>query len=483
MESSGKIFNENSLLDSEIFNDINLVTSYTIYFYKIIIYSKNENNEKRNNLIYNANFHTSTNFPSYNELKKGLIRHVSRNLNIFTENLGNNNFWSFKKNYNLIQEFTNENFPEKSKTEKEYLCLFIWFNLLQIQKFAPILLDKNINEIYLLPNNLNIVLDHSVYGRINYFYSSSSSEILNILQKMARENNKDLTMIQPSFKGDYYFKPYFSLRVTGDIQPYSFEGATGNIRKLRTEPFLLCDLIKNNTLNKDVAGFITYLINQFVNITIVGPPNSGKTTLQTALLNSLPEHWRIISFEQTLEYVPITHIHPHLIRYKYPKYQGTNVKMEFFSQITQLLHRSPDFVNLGEITNAEEAFAWYQVLSSGIPSMQTLHGTGMHSIIGRIKNVLKIPDELLAASFPHIIMFINKIWVEKKITRKVFFVGEIDLNSHNQIVINPIFQYDPSDNIIKRVKKFEDLNIWNFLQTKSKSAHIKELFYEIDNFN
>jgi type IV secretory pathway ATPase VirB11/archaellum biosynthesis ATPase len=290
-------------------------------------------------------------------------------------------------------------------------------------------------------------------------------------------------MIQPSFKGDYFFKPYFSLRMTGDIQPYSFEGATGNIRKLRTEPFLLSDLIKNCTLNKEVAGFIIYLINQFVNITIVGPPNSGKTTLQTALLNLLPEHLRIISFEHTLEYVPISHIHPHLIRYKFPKYQGTNIKMEIFSQITHLLHRSPDFVNLGEITNAEEAFAWYQVLSSGIPSMQTLHGTGIQSIIGRIKNVLQIPNELLAASFPHIILFINKLWVEKKITRKIFFVGEIDLNSSHNIVINPVFQYEPSDNIIKRVKKFEDLNLWNFLQTKSKSDHIKQLYNEIDNIN
>jgi type IV secretory pathway ATPase VirB11/archaellum biosynthesis ATPase len=353
--------------------------------------------------------------------------------------------------------------------------------LLQIQKIAPLLLDEKVNEIYLLPNNSNVILDHNIFGRINYLYSCSSSEVFNIIQRIARENNKDLTMIQPSFKGDLFFKPYFSIRVTGDIQPYSFEGTTGNIRKLRTRPFSLNDLKSNETLNSKIACFISYLLLQMVNLTIIGPPNSGKTTFQTALLNLMPKHWRIISFEQTLEYVPVANNHPHLIRYKYPKYQGTSVKMEMFSQITQLLHRSPDYVNLGEITNEEEAFAWYQVLSAGIPSIQTLHGSGLHSIIGRIKNVLKIPTELLAASFPHVVIFIDKMWVKNKIIRKILFLGELISNPQNEVLINPIFKYDPSDNSLKQVINFEELKIWNFLQNKSKSSHIDHLKLQLEN--
>ena len=346
---------------------------------------------------------------------------------------------------------------------------------MQFQKIAPLLLDDLINEIYLLPKNRNPIIDHSLHGRISFFYTYSPLEVNYIIKKIARENKKDLTMINPSFKGDFYFKPFFSIRITGDIKPYSFEGPTANIRKLRTIPFLLKDLEENNTITKEVFEFLSYLICIPVNMTIIGPPNSGKTTLQTCLLNLLPNFWRIISFEQTLEFIPQENQHPHLIRYKFPNYQGSNVKMTIFSQLSHLLHRSPDFVNLGEITNSQEAFAWYQILSSGIISMQTLHAAGIHSIISRIKNILEIPNDLLISSFPHIFVFINKKWLGKKIQRRVESIGELVSNNINEITISPIFQLNPKNNKLVMIKSLENLKIWDYLFDKSKSVHLYDL--------
>ena len=458
----------------------NIIDKYKILFYEISIFKLKNSSQIDDITYYRAEINSEQCFHSQKELKINFINYVSLNhFNSFKRSKISE-IWTFTQVYSLIKEFIENEYKNVSFIEKKYLSIYLWINIMQFQKIAPLLFDDLIDEIYLLPKNGNPIIDHSLYGRITFFYTYSPLEINYFIKKVARENKKDLTITNPSFKGDLFFKPFFSVRITGDIKPYSFEGPTANIRKLRTNPLLLTDLVENKTITKEVFEFLKYVIRIPTNITIIGPPNSGKTTLQTCLLNLLPNFWRIISFEQTLEFIPLENQHSHLIRYKFPNYQGSNIKMTIFNQLSHLLHRSPDFVNLGEITNSQEAFAWYQILSSGIPSMQTLHAGGLHSLITRIKNILEIPFDLLLSSFPHIFIFINKKWNEKKLQRRVEFIGELVSESENKITISPIFQLNLKNNKLVLVKSLESLKMWDYLFDKPKSNHINNLK---ENFN
>lgn len=334
----------------------------------------------------------------------------------------------------------------------EQQIIFFWAYLTGLVKILPFLLDKNIEEIFISPNTETITIDHFIYGRITTNILISNKEKENILYRTAMENNLELNQLNPSIKGDLQVKGLFSLRITGDIQPFSYDGTILNIRKLNQREFSLETLIKLNSIDPLTSAFLKTMIISGVNITIVGSPSSGKTTLQNALLLELPLFWRVFSFENTLE----TNIkRENYFRFKIFDYLKR--KNDLSTIFSQLLHRSPDFVNLGEIVNQEEALAWNACMSAGIPIIQTIHSNSTDGLISRITNVFKIPIDLLSSSIPHIVVEVKYFWNNFKKERKVTSVSEFIINKERKLVLKPLISYD------LKLKK----NIW---QSSPKEA-------------
>ena len=196
------------------------------------------------------------------------------------------------------------------------------------------------------------------------------------------------------------------------------------------------------------------IISNGINFTIIGSPSSGKTTLQNALLREMPNHWRIFSFENTLE----TNIRKNnFFRFKIYDYLKKNY--DLLTIFSQLLHRSPDFVNLGEITNKAEALAWNACMSAGIPIIQTIHSNSSQGLINRITRVFEIPIELLANSLPHIVVEVKYFWNNYKKERKIFSISEFVLENNQELRLYPLTTFD------FQLKKL----IWKDNPTKSKT--------------
>ena len=111
------------------------------------------------------------------------------------------------------------------------------------------------------------------------------------------------------------------------------------------------------------------------------------------------------------------------------------------SIISQLLHRSPDYVNLGEITTEEEAKAWISCVSAGIPVIQTIHSLSQEGIMPRLTQVFAINQGLISSSFPHLFIELRYFWQHTKKIRKIFSISEIIFTPKAEICLSKIAAY------------------------------------------
>ena len=344
--------------DLEI-NKIKSKHHYKNQFFEIRI----QKSKKNNILIYDSVLLLERYF-DYLSLKKDFLRYLKTNFYEITPEFG---FIKLDNLLDIVREFTSSQitrFQQETTTNSdiESQIILFWAYLTGIIKILPLLLDKYVEEIFISPNTEIINIDHNVFGRMQTSILISEKEKENILYRTAMENNLELNQLKPSIKGDLQVKDLFSLRITGDIPPFSYDGIILNIRKLNQVDYTLEKLITLGSLDAITSALLSTFISMGINITIIGSPSSGKTTLQNALLRELPSFWRVFSFENTLE----TNIRAdNYFRFKIFDY--LKLQKDLTGIFSQLLHRSPDFVNLGEITTSEEAFAWNACMSAGIP--------------------------------------------------------------------------------------------------------------------
>lgn len=141
------------------------------------------------------------------------------------------------------------------------------------------------------------------------------------------------------------------------------------------------DLIDNNTLTAEAAAILLLAINSRLNITITGGPGTGKTTLLNALDKATPKFWRKIYIEDAIE-SRILEDH-HQVRLQVEPIDEYQQRFNKSEEIVKCLHRSPDYMILGEIQTIEHTKALFQAVAAGLRSIQTCHSASAPSLISR----------------------------------------------------------------------------------------------------
>ncbi|MFX1511278.1 MAG: ATPase, T2SS/T4P/T4SS family [Promethearchaeota archaeon] len=353
------------------------------------------------------------------------------------------------------------------ESEMELIKPVILLELLGIGKLAPLLIDTRVEEIYYSEQELMVYIDHADFGRCKTEIHLSTKEITSFLARVMIENSTSLSKINPSMKADLV-SSYFHARVTADIPPLAADGYTISIRKLYHNTLQLPDLIENETLTSEAAALILFALLQGANCTIVGAPSVGKTTFQNALLAFIPDHWRLVTIEDVLESEPRIS-GGHLVRFKVTPLEAgkiTHAKTKTI-EVTKLLHRSPDYLCLGEISTAEHAKAWFHALCAGIPSIQTVHGANVEALLRRLKQIFQIPSVLIRTSAPHILIEMRSKWIGAQRLRKVVRIVEISEEIDNQIEkihLAELFKYDPNTEMLQSKTSITSSTMFKYFQ-------------------
>ncbi len=266
--------------------------------------------------------------------------------------------------------------------------LFI-HKLIKLEKIIPLFLDDGVNEIYMDRMNAPIYVDHRIFGRCNTEIILEEEEIKSLLTRLKLEHPITVTTKKPSLKVEFKTND-FHMRISMDFPPLSPNGPTFNIRKFHKNPLKMVDLIKLKTLPSFLAAYLVEVVNLRKNITIIGEPNSGKTTLANAIDLYTPKHWRKIAIEDAIESINQTELGYKQLSIQVDSFESNRSLYTKTSEILKLLHRSPDWIYLGEIQSSEHTKAMFEALNAGLKGIQTAHADSVEKILRRWENLHKI---------------------------------------------------------------------------------------------
>ena len=246
-----------------------------------------------------------------------------------------------------------------------------------INKILPLLLDDFVQEIYIDSSNNRVYIDHQLYGRLFTNIILSDYDLSALMSFFRIYGGLFITAEKPSDKIDLLTRE-FTVRVSVDTKPL-VENTAITIRKIIQQDLIFPQLINQNSPCCLVFLLVLALIRR--NILIVGEPGSGKTTLVSFIIDTLPEYWRVISIEDVRE---IKVSRKNFLRYKVTPFESRlNEYFSKESQILRLLHRSPDYVVIGEVQDKNDAIALMHALSAGLKGIATMHSTNLHELFDR----------------------------------------------------------------------------------------------------
>lgn len=247
-------------------------------------------------------------------------------------------------------------------------------------RIFPILMDEMTEEVYLDGPNTPIYFDHQKMGRCITSSTFDEAEVPRIITFLRSESNLHLDRSNPSLKMELVLLGSV-LRLSASIPPLSADGLNLEIRRARKQPFTIRNLIENNTITQEAAAILLLAVVSRLNITITGEPGTGKTTLLNALDNVTPRWWRKVYIEDAIE--SRTSLSHHQVRLQVDPVDEQHKRMSKSEEIVKCLHRSPDYLILGEIQTIEHSKALFQAVAAGLHSIQTCHSDSAASLISR----------------------------------------------------------------------------------------------------
>lgn len=278
----------------------------------------------------------------------------------------------------------------------ELLTAGLAWSAVGLLEFYVLLLDLEVNELFSNKIGTSIIISHRKLGRCetNVVFSQQLWESLKTRAEL--DSGQILTPLSPALKIGFETK-LGSLRVSLQIPPLAVEGATFAIRRLPSRTISLKHLIEQGQISSDYAKYLLHAVQERKSIIIAGEPGSGKTTLANALLLLTDTTWRLIVIEDARELrMPIEEF-PLLTRYNMPAVGDDDRSSKRVTEIARLLHRSPDYVFLGEIQNADDTIVAMEGFAAGLHGMATTHAKDLRGLLARWQFSHKISIDLLGA--------------------------------------------------------------------------------------
>ncbi|MGY5861266.1 MAG: ATPase, T2SS/T4P/T4SS family [Candidatus Thorarchaeota archaeon] len=350
----------------------NIVDAYVVGPYLSVFYL-----QEKSQIVYR----------SYPLVRTSLELVLLDELSSKTENL-TNGYSDFRANISerisaassQVSSSISESLPEISESTKRRISNVIAHRMTVLGLFFSLLLDDEVEEVFLDRPGAALYFDHQRFGRCHSDFILTDKMVSRLVTLMRAESNLHLDRANPSLKTDMRIAGTI-LRFSACVQPLSPDGLHLEIRKARSSPYTILDLIRNGTLTVDMAATLLVAIAGRFNITITGGPGSGKTTLMNALDMITPTPWRKIYIEDAVESRLIEGHHQ--VRIRVDPVDERSRQSDKSIEIVKSLHRSPDYLILGEIQTAEHSQALFQAVAAGLRTIQTCHSDSAASLMSR----------------------------------------------------------------------------------------------------
>lgn len=298
----------------------------------------------------------------------------SRSIDLASTEHINNPLYSKKMLQDLIKNnFENLNANYQLRLLQDFLIYGPLHTLLD---------NEDITEI--LCNSYNVIY-YEEAGQIkkhnDAFFSKHNYH--SFVQRMLLETGQQINLERPFTDGKW---KNFRLHI---IQaPLSQKSTLISLRRKAKETWTLKKLKSLNSISDTEHSLLQNLIKERKNILVIGPTNSGKTSLLNSLLQEVPKTERVVCIEDTDELSLPNFLSAKLLTRDDPQKQLSNYSQA--DLLKQSLRMRPDRLLLGEI-RSHEAKDFLMMLSTGHQGcMASLHADQAHQALWRLEMLIQM---------------------------------------------------------------------------------------------
>ncbi len=295
------------------------------------------------------------------------------------------------------------------KLSKILVRLTVGFGMIEV-----LLSDPKIEDIYVNApiGSLPIFVKHADYGECETNILPQRREADGWASRFRIISGRALDEADPVLDTELLVPGIARARTAIIQNPLSPGGYAFVFRQHRERPWTLPLFMHNNTLSKEAAGLLSFLVDGSRTMLIAGTRGSGKSSLLGALMVEIMRKFRIITVEDTLE-LPVTYmknigynILPMKVR---SAIIGEKSELSAEDGIRTSLRLGDSALVMGEVRSTE-ARALYESMRVGALAnvvAGTIHGDSPYGVFDRVVNDLNVPRTSFKAT--DIIVIAGKI--------------------------------------------------------------------------
>ena len=324
-----------------------------------------------------------------NEIKKILIEEIDVNL----KEIGTR-----KKAEEYLKTKINEILKDyQLKIDQESIDKFTYYiirDFLGYGKIDPLMKDPMIEDISADGVNIPIYVWHRDYESLpTNIVFKNSSELNSFIVRLAYLAKKNISLAMPILDASLSDGSRIQMTYGNEI---TRRGSTFTIRRFRTDPLTITDLISLGTLSPEMAAYFWFAIEHRASILVAGGVAAGKTTILNCFSMFIKPGLKLVSVEDTAELnLPHENWIPSVARTGFGHRKEEAGSITLYDLLKAAVRQRPDYLLVGEV-RGEEAYTLFQAMATGHLGMGTIHGESASSVIHRLESEpMNIPRPLL----------------------------------------------------------------------------------------
>jgi flagellar protein FlaI len=269
-----------------------------------------------------------------------------------------------------------------SMTEEQHkkILYYVYRDFVGLGKVEPLMHDPYIEDLGCDGTGTPIFAVHSEFGSVKSSVVYNDQEDLeNLVIKLAERAGRYVSYANPLLDGALPDGSRVNASLTEDVTAH---GPTFSIRKFQETPFSAVDMMDLGTANAEIMAYMWILQQYQQSILICGGTSTGKTSFLNATVSFIPPEDKIVSIEDTRELqLPHENWIPSVTREMFGTSSQGDVDMD--QLLKESFRQNPDYVVVGEV-RGEEASVLFQGMSSGHPSLGTMHASSPNAVVKRL---------------------------------------------------------------------------------------------------
>ena len=378
--------------------------------------------------------------PQYDEIKRQVLHELEMTTELDDERVGR------AIDEVLLRSSAQAFIPVRDKLR---LRREIFHEIRGMDVLSELMEDREITEI-MINGTAPIYVERN--GRIQKTKLSFSDEdrLLSVIGQIVSRANRSVNATTPIVDA---VLPDGS-RINVVLSGISRDGSAVTIRKFPEYAYSMEDLIRMGSLDEAAAGFLALLVRAGYNIFISGGTGSGKTTFLNALAEAIPGDERVITIEDVAELALRGPENRVRLEARTANVEGKN-SVTIQDLVRTSLRMRPDRIIVGEVRGGEAADMLTAMLTGHDGSLCSGHANSVRDMLLRLETMVLSAEDLPVtairrriASALDIVVHLGRL---RDRSRRVLEITEIVGYEGDEIVLNPLFQFEDAGELGGRV--------------------------------